>query len=74
MKGLLLLSSGIDSPVASRMMNDKGVEVIAIHFKLLDNKKEENKVVELAKKAKVKKLFFVDLILKDVTFLPFNFL
>lgn len=77
MKGLLLLSSGIDSPVASRMMIDNGVEVIAIHFKLFDNKKEsqnsknsekletlsqtEDKVVELAKKAKVKELFFVDL-------------
>ena len=31
-KGLLLLSSGIDSPVAGHLMKKKGVEVIAIHF------------------------------------------
>ncbi|MBW3001269.1 7-cyano-7-deazaguanine synthase, partial [Candidatus Woesearchaeota archaeon] len=61
MKGLLLLSSGIDSPVAGRMMIDKGVEVIALHFLLLDNKKEEKKVKDLAKKTDVKHLFFADL-------------
>jgi thiamine biosynthesis protein ThiI len=58
MKGLLLLSSGIDSPVAGRMMIDKGVEVIALHFNFWDDEKENQKVVELAKKVGVKKLFF----------------
>jgi len=61
MKGLLLLSSGIDSPVAGRMMNDKGVEVIALHMNFWDNDKEDKKVVELAKKIGVKKLLFADL-------------
>lgn len=55
------MSSGIDSPVAGRMMIDKGVEVVALHFILQDNKKEEEKVIELAKKVGVKQLFFADL-------------
>lgn len=55
------MSSGIDSPVAGRMMIDKGVEVVALHFKLFDNKKEQEKVIELAKKVGVKQLFFADL-------------
>jgi len=61
MKALLLLSSGIDSPVAGRMMKDRGVEVVAVHFKLFDSKKEEQKVIDLAKKVDVKQLFFADL-------------
>jgi thiamine biosynthesis protein ThiI len=61
MKGLLLLSSGIDSPVAGKMMIDKGVEVIALHLKLHDNESEEKKVIDLAKKIGVNKLFFADL-------------
>lgn len=32
MKGLLLLSEGIDSPVAGYLMKNKGVELDAIHF------------------------------------------
>ena len=32
MKGLLLLSAGIDSPVAGNMAIQKGIEVIAVHF------------------------------------------
>ena len=31
-KGLLLLSAGIDSPVAGYLMKKKGIEVVAIHF------------------------------------------
>ena len=61
MKGLLLLSSGIDSPVAGKMMIDKGVEVIALHLNFWDDDKENKKVVELAKKAGVKQLFFAEL-------------
>jgi thiamine biosynthesis protein ThiI len=61
MKGLLLLSSGIDSPAAGKMMIDKGVEVIALHLKLSDNEKEEKKVTDLAKKVGVNKLFFAEL-------------
>src|SRR4030043_296455 len=61
MKGLLLLSSGIDSPVAGKMMIDKGVEVIALHLNFWDDDKENKKVVELAKKAGVKQLFFAEI-------------
>ena len=50
MKGLLLLSSGIDSPVAGKLMADKGVEVVALHFDFHPDEKEEKKVIELAKK------------------------
>jgi thiamine biosynthesis protein ThiI len=32
MKGILLLSSGIDSPVAGYLMIKKGVEIVALHF------------------------------------------
>jgi thiamine biosynthesis protein ThiI len=61
MKGLLLLSSGIDSPVAGKMMIDKGVEVVALHLKLSDNEIDEKKVIDLAKKVGVNKLFFAEL-------------
>jgi thiamine biosynthesis protein ThiI len=61
MKGLLLLSSGIDSPVAGKMMADKGVDVIALHFNLGDNEKENNKVITLARKIGVKRLLFAEL-------------
>ena len=61
MKGLLLLSSGIDSPVAVKMMIDKGVEVVALHLKLSDNEIDEKKVIDLAKKVGVNKLFFAEL-------------
>ena len=42
------------------MMIDKGVEVVAFHLKLSDNEKEEKKVIDLAKKIGVNKLFFAD--------------
>jgi thiamine biosynthesis protein ThiI len=61
MKGLLLLSSGIDSPVAGKLMIDKGIEVTALHFVFHHNEKEEKKVIDLAKKINVKELFFAEL-------------
>jgi len=61
MKGLLLLSSGIDSPVAGAMMIEKGVEVIALHLRMHNNEKEDKKVIDLAKKVGVKKLFFASI-------------
>ncbi|MBN2052467.1 hypothetical protein JW756_03110 [Candidatus Woesearchaeota archaeon] len=61
MKGLLLLSSGIDSPVAGKMIIEKGVEVVALHLRMHDNDKEDNKVIELAKKIGIKRLFFADI-------------
>ncbi len=32
MKGLLLISGGFDSPVAGYLMQQKGLEIIAVHF------------------------------------------
>ncbi|MBN2459158.1 7-cyano-7-deazaguanine synthase [Candidatus Woesearchaeota archaeon] len=62
MKGLLLLSSGIDSPVAGAMMIEKGVEVIALHLRMHNSEAEDKKVVDLAKKINVKHLFFASII------------
>lgn len=48
MKGILLMSSGIDSPVAGYMMLRKGVELVVVHF---DNQPlVDGKPVEMAKK------------------------
>ncbi|WP_422487198.1 tRNA uracil 4-sulfurtransferase ThiI [Gudongella sp. DL1XJH-153] len=50
-KGLLLLSGGIDSPVAGFMMAKRGVEVDAIHFHSypFTSQRAEEKVMDLAK-------------------------
>lgn len=60
-KGLLLLSSGIDSPVAGKMMINRGVEVSALHFDFGSNAKESEKVIALARKIGVKRLLFAEL-------------
>lgn len=61
LKGLLLASGGIDSPVAGYLMKKRDVEVIAIHF---DNypyacKKSLEKAERLAKKLGIRKLYIV---------------
>ncbi|MBN2142569.1 7-cyano-7-deazaguanine synthase [Candidatus Woesearchaeota archaeon] len=61
MKVILLISSGIDSPVAGVMMKERGLEVIALHMDLLPNAKEADKVTRLAKKIGVKKLLFASI-------------
>jgi thiamine biosynthesis protein ThiI len=50
-KGLLLLSGGIDSPVAGFMMAKRGVEVDAVHFHSypFTSQRAEEKVLDLAK-------------------------
>ncbi len=50
-KGLLLLSGGIDSPVAGYMMAKRGLEINAVHFHSYPYTSEQakQKVVELAK-------------------------
>ncbi|MFC1801196.1 7-cyano-7-deazaguanine synthase [Nanoarchaeota archaeon] len=60
MKALLLLSTGIDSPVAGHLMIKKGYEISAIHFEHSGDKKNLGKVKQLAKKIKVKKLFIIN--------------
>jgi len=61
MKALLLLSGGIDSPVAGKMMIDRGVEVIAVHF---DNQPfttpdSLNKSKKIAKMLGIKRFYVV---------------
>ncbi len=50
-KGLLLLSGGIDSPVAGHMMAKRGMNVDCLHFHSYPytNEQAKDKVVELAK-------------------------
>lgn len=50
-KGLLLLSGGIDSPVAGYMMAKRGVEIDAIHFESFPytSERAKEKVIALAK-------------------------
>ncbi len=52
MKGILLLSSGIDSPVAGYLMLRKGVDLIAVHMdnQPLVNALPKEKTIKLAKK------------------------
>lgn len=45
MKAVCLLSGGIDSPVAAKLVIDKGIEVIFLHAKISDKK---SKIDELA--------------------------
>ncbi len=51
-RGLLLLSGGIDSPVAGYMLAKRGVEIEAIHFESFPytSERAKEKVVALAKK------------------------
>jgi len=60
MKALLLLSSGIDSPVAGHLMIRQGYEVSAIHFEHSGDKKNIEKVKQLAKHIGIKKLFIIN--------------
>ncbi|MBU2638194.1 MAG: hypothetical protein KJ955_04425 [Nanoarchaeota archaeon] len=55
MKGILLLSSGIDSPVAGYLMLKKGVDLIAVHMdnQPLVNEMPKEKTIKLAKKLAV---------------------
>lgn len=59
MKALLLLSPGIDSPVAGHLMIKKGYQLQAIYFEHTADKKNLEKVKQLAKKIKIKKLFLI---------------
>lgn len=62
-KGLLLLSGGIDSPVAGQMAVQNGTELIAVHFptEKITGKESIQKCLLLSKKLGVKKLFVCDL-------------
>jgi len=63
MKALLLLSGGIDSPVAGYIAKQRGLEVIAVHFsnEKFAGKESIEKCKKLAKHVGIKKLFIVDI-------------
>ncbi|MCL2705228.1 MAG: tRNA 4-thiouridine(8) synthase ThiI [Spirochaetaceae bacterium] len=54
-KGILLLSGGIDSPVAGYMMAKRGCAIDALHFETYPYTSEQSKekVIEIAKKIRV---------------------
>ncbi len=53
---LLLLSQGIDSPVAGHMIKKQGIEIEAIHF---DTGNSIDTIKELCAKTKIKKLYLI---------------
>jgi len=63
-RGLLLLSGGIDSPVAGKIMLNKNFEVCAVHFSQKDIVGEET-IIKCQKLAKL--LNFKDLIIEDIS-------
>ncbi len=58
-RGLLLLSGGIDSPVAGRMLQAQGAEVGALHFSLVPftDDSPERKSLEIAHRLGFRELF-----------------
>ena len=62
-KGLLLLSGGIDSPVAGQLAVQNGTELLAVHFptEKITGKESIQKCLLLSKKLGIKKLFVCDL-------------
>ncbi|MFC1697210.1 hypothetical protein ACFL1H_02675 [Nanoarchaeota archaeon] len=59
MKALLLLSTGIDSPVAGKLMKNKGLELIGVHF-VTSKKDKKNIVIKQCELLGIKKLFVVN--------------
>jgi len=59
MKAILLLSGGIDSPVAGYLMKQRGMELIAVH--MITALKHDKKIEELAEKIGVEKLHVVNI-------------
>tara|TARA_Y100000034_G_C6828237_1_gene373626 strand:- start:240 stop:851 length:612 start_codon:yes stop_codon:yes gene_type:complete len=59
-KGVALLSGGIDSPVVIHLMRNR-LEIIAVHFhqQPLSDEKELDKVKNLAKLLKLKKIYLI---------------
>jgi thiamine biosynthesis protein ThiI len=59
MNGVLLLSGGIDSPVAARMVQDQGMELTAFHcsFEPITDERSVDKAKDLARLLGFKKLY-----------------
>ncbi len=62
MKGLLLISGGHDSVVAGHFMQEKGVDLIAVHFsnKPFTDEKPQQLAENLLQKIGIKKLYIAD--------------
>ena len=62
MKGLLLLSGGIDSPVAGMLAKNQGIELCAVHFSIepFTDDSPEKKSRNLAQKLQIKKFIKVN--------------
>lgn len=60
-KSLLLLSGGIDSPVAAYLMQKKGIEITAIHFsgEPFTTDEPERKSIEICKLLNIKKIYTI---------------
>jgi len=60
-KALSLISSGIDSPVATWMMMEKGIDVIAVHFsnEPMASSSPKEKTIEICRFLGVKRLYIV---------------
>ncbi|MFC1741335.1 tRNA sulfurtransferase [Nanoarchaeota archaeon] len=60
-KALSLISSGIDSPVATHIMKNKGLDIIGIHFsnEPLAHSSPREKCVEICRHLGIKKLYIV---------------
>ena len=56
MKAIILLSSGIDSPVAAHMMKEKDLEIIGLNF-FMDN---YNAVDKIAKKLGISNIYHIN--------------
>lgn len=61
-KGLLLLSGGIDSPVAGHLMKQRGVEISAVHFSIepISEGKPEEKSRKITRKLGLRNLYLVN--------------
>lgn len=55
MKAIILISTGIDSPVAASIMKKKGLKIIGVHLSTMPNTKKV--VARLCKKVGIKKLY-----------------
>ncbi len=70
MKGLLLISGGIDSPVAGHLMKTENYKITPLHFSSssIVGKEPEDKSIAASKKLGFKEIFLVDIseMLKDI--------
>ena len=61
MKSILLLSGGIDSPVAAHLMQRKGYDIVALHFynKHIGDSSTKDKCLKLCQILNISKIYFI---------------